>query len=32
MIKRILILVIAIQFTGCAELQNVVNQVIKIEV
>jgi hypothetical protein len=27
MIKRILILVIAIQFTGCAELQNVVNQV-----
>jgi hypothetical protein len=29
MIKRILILVIAIQFTGCAELQNVVNQVTK---
>lgn len=29
MIKKILILVIAIQFTGCAELQNVVNQVTK---
>ncbi len=29
MIKRILILVVAIQFTGCAELQNVVNQVAK---
>jgi hypothetical protein len=27
MIKKILILVIAIQFTGCAELQKVVNQV-----
>ena len=29
MIKKILILVVAIQFTGCAELQNVVNQVTK---
>jgi hypothetical protein len=29
MIKRILILVVAIQLTGCAELQNVVNQVTK---
>ncbi|MGJ8760323.1 MAG: DUF4197 domain-containing protein [Polaribacter sp.] len=27
MIKRILILVVALQFVGCAELQNVVNQV-----
>ncbi|WP_405608501.1 DUF4197 domain-containing protein [Polaribacter sp. Asnod1-A03] len=27
MIKRILVLVIALQFVGCAELQNVVNQV-----
>jgi hypothetical protein len=26
MIKRILVLVIAIQFTGCSELQNVINQ------
>tara|TARA_B110001454_G_C12668925_1_gene412831 strand:- start:523 stop:1230 length:708 start_codon:yes stop_codon:yes gene_type:complete len=29
MIKKILIFVFAIQFTGCAELQNVVNQVAK---
>ena len=29
MLKRILILVVAIQFAGCAELQNVVNQVAK---
>lgn len=29
MIKRILILVVAIQLAGCAELQNVVNQVTK---
>jgi len=27
MIKRILVLVVALQFVGCAELQNVVNQV-----
>lgn len=27
MIKRILVLVIAIQFVGCAELQNVINQI-----